>query len=224
MPQWNPMEQCGRPFGENFMKGWTWLTILVSPFLIPTSNVVAQQANAMSLDIGSLPAGSSPVPRPDSVAEKVRDYAGQGTWEGGFGFTQGGFRSKPFNSTLSGIDTTIGYYFRDHLAVVGRVTSTWEIYSAHDSDAKQVFYGGGLKRNWGNRKLQPFVQGLLGGVHMFPQTQFSNNGFGLELGGGVEKRLKPSLWLRLEGDYVRTLMYSTGQNNFQFVVGINRRF
>ena len=206
------------------MKWWKWVTILVSPFLIPISNVGAQQANAVALDIGSLRGDSSPAPRPDSAADEVRDRAGKGTLEEGVGYVQGRFSSQLFHSTLSGADFTVAYYFRDHFAVVGRVTSAWEIYSAHDSDAKQVFYGGGLKRNWGNRKLQPFVQGLLGGVHMFPQTQFSNNGFGLELGGGVEKRLKPGLLLRLEGDYVRTQMYATGQNNLQFVTGISHRF
>jgi hypothetical protein len=89
---------------------------------------------------------------------------------------------------------------------------------------RNKFSTGGLKLGWGNRKLQPFIQGLLGGVRMFPQTAFSNNGFGLELGGGVEKRLKRRLWLRLEGDYVRTQIYSAAQNNFQAFAGISYRF
>jgi hypothetical protein len=201
-----------------------WLIILVSPFLIPINHVVAQEANAVALDIGSSRGGSSPAPRPESVADQVRDDAGKGTWEEGIGYAQVGFRSRLFHSTLSGIDTTVAYYFRGQFAIVGRVTSAWEIYSAHDSDAKQVFYGGGLKLNWGNRKLQPFVQGLLGGIHMFPQTAFSTNAFAAEMGGGVEKRLRPCLWLRLEGDYVRTQLYSAGQNNFQGIAGISYRF
>ena len=198
--------------------------ILVFSFLIPTGDVVAQQVSAEVLNTSSLPDSSSPPPRSSSVAAEVRDYTGKGTWVAGLGYTQVGFRSQPFNSTLSGVDSTVSYYFRDRVGVVGKITSSWEIHSAHDSDAKQVFYGAGLKRSWGNRNLQPFVQGLVGGVHMFPQTQFSTNGFGLEAGGGVEKSLKPGLWLRLEGDYVRTQMYTAGQNNFQIVVGISHRF
>ena len=201
-----------------------WLLAVMLPFLVPMADVAAQEVTAAVLDLGSLAGGSSPAQRSGSVAEEVRDYAGRGTWEAGCGYALGGFRSQQFNSTLSGVDTTVSYYFRDHFAVVGRVTSAWEIHSANDADAKQVFYGGGLKRSWGNRKLQPFVLGLLGGVHMFPQTAFSNYGFGLELGGGVEKRLKPRLWFRLEGDYVHTQMYSSGQNNFQAVAGVSYRF
>jgi hypothetical protein len=201
-----------------------WLFAVVLPFLVPMADVAAQEVTAAVLAPGSLPGGSSTAQPPGSVAEDVRDYAGRGTWEAGFGYALGGFRSQLFTSMLSGVDTTVSYYLRDHFAVVGRVTSAWEIYSANDADAKQVFYGGGLKLGWGSRKLQPFIQGLLGGVHMFPQTAFSNNGFGLELGGGVEKRLKRRLWLRLEGDYVRTQMYSAAQNNFQAFAGISYRF
>jgi opacity protein-like surface antigen len=207
--------------GKEIMK---WLFAVVLPFLVPMADAVAQEVTAAMLDTGSLPGASSPRPRPDSVAEEVRDYAGRGTLETGFAYALIGFRSQPFNSTLSGVDTAVSYYFRDHLAVVGRVTSAWEIHSAHDADAKQVFYGGGLKLSWGNHMLQPFVNGLLGGVHMFPQTAFSKNGFGLQVGGGVEKRLKPRIWLRLEGDYAHTQMYSAAQNNFQAFAGVSYRF
>jgi hypothetical protein len=118
----------------------------------------------------------------------------------------------------------MGYYLRDHLAVEGSVTSAFELRSSRDSDAKYIFYGAGVKLGWGNRKLQPYMHALLGGVHMFPQTAFGNNGFAAQVGGGVEKRLKPRVWLRFEGDYVRSQLYSSGQNNFQAVVGVNYRF
>jgi hypothetical protein len=107
---------------------------------------------------------------------------------------------------------------RDHLALEGNVTA------AFSEDARYVFYGGGVKVSKGNRKLQPFVHALVGGVHMFPQTAFSNNGFAVELGGGAERRLRPQIWLRFEGDYVRSHLYSARQNNFQTVAAINYRF
>jgi hypothetical protein len=87
-----------------------------------------------------------------------------------------------------------------------------------------MFYGGGVKLSVGNRKLQPFVHALIGGVHMFPQTAFSNNGFAMQLGIGVERRLVPRLWLRVGADYVRSELYSTGQDNYQGAVGISYRF
>jgi hypothetical protein len=117
----------------------------------------------------------------------------------------------------------VDYYLREHLAVEGRVTSTFEVHSARDSDAKYLFYGGGLKLSTGNRRLQPFVHALIGGLHMYPQTAFNTNGFAAQAGGGVEKKLRPGLWLRLEGDYVRSWLYKSGQNNFQVLVGIHYR-
>jgi hypothetical protein len=91
------------------------------------------------------------------------------------------------------------------------------MHSSKDSDAKSVFYGGGIKLNWGNRKWQPFVHALLGGVHMFPQTAFGNNGFSVELGGGVEKRLIQRLWLKFEGDYVRRNCTRQGKTIFRWL-------
>jgi hypothetical protein len=46
----------------------------------------------------------------------------------------------------------------------------------------------------------------------------------VQLGGGAEGRLRQRIWLRFEGDYVRSQLYSSGQNNFQTVAAINYRF
>jgi len=59
---------------------------------------------------------------------------------------------------------------------------------------------------------------------MFPQTAFSNNGFGMRLGGGAERRLRQRLGLRVEVDYLRTQLYSSGQNSAQATAGISYRF
>ena len=205
-----------------------WLIGVVVPLLVPVADVAAQQVSATVSS--SVPSRGAilPAPQPEAFPQAIRDEAvdaaGKGTWEMGLGFALLRFRSAPFDSTLGGLNTTVGYYLRDHLAVEGSITSAFELHSARDSDAKSVFYGGGIKLNWGNRKWQPFVHAFLGGVHMFPQTAFGNNGFAAQVGGGVEKRLKPRLWLRFEGDYLRSQLYSSGQNNFQAVVGVNYRF
>jgi hypothetical protein len=125
---------------------------------------------------------------------------------------------------MSGLNTTVSYYLRDHFAVEGSVTSAFGSQSFSNAAAKYVFYGTGVKVSTGNRKVQPFVHALVGGVHMFPQTAYSNNGFAVQLGGGAERRLRLGIWLRLEGDYVRSQLYSSGQNNFQTVASINYRF
>jgi hypothetical protein len=122
------------------------------------------------------------------------------------------------------LKSNVAYYFREHLAVEGTITSTFDLQSSNDSDAKYVFYGGGLKLRWGRRKLQPFVHALLGGVHLFPPTAYSNNGIAAELGGGLEKRVNQPLWLQFEGDYVPSYVHGASQNNFQGVVGFIYRF
>lgn len=87
--------------------------------------------------------------------------------------------------------------------------------------AKSVLYGAGVRvivpRE---QKVRPWAHVLLGGIHMFPQTAFSNNGFAAQLGGGADLRLRSWLWLRMEGDYIRSQLYTQGQNNFQIASSI----
>jgi hypothetical protein len=57
-------------------------------------------------------------------------------------------------------------------------------------------------------------------VRVNPQLAgVSRNGFGVLLGGGADLRWKPRLALRLEGDWVRSQLYSSSQNSFQLMVG-----
>src|SRR6266436_3465731 len=76
----------------------------------------------------------------------------------------------------------------------------------------------------GKLRLQPFAHALVGAAHIYPRAAFGNNGFAARLGGGAETRLKNQLWLRIEADYVRSQLYSSGQSNFQAVASINYRF
>ena len=201
-----------------------WPFAVVFLLFVTAGDVAAREVSAaVSGSVFSLSAGF-PLPKAEPPPQVIRDDVVKDTWELGLGYALVPFRSAPFSATLSGLDSTVSYYFRDHFAVEGRLTSSWETHSSNDADAKQLFYGAGIKLDWGNRKLQPFVHALLGGVHMFPQTAFGKNGFAVEFGGGMQKRLIQRVWLRFEGDYVRSQLYSSGQNNFQMVVAINYRF
>jgi hypothetical protein len=201
-----------------------WLFAVVLAFLVPLVNVAAQEVSAAILSNISSPSASFPAPQPEPGPQAIRDDAVKDTWELGLGYALVGFRSAPFNATVNGLNTTVSYYFRDHLAAEGSFTSAFGSQSSSRATAKYIFYGAGVKLSWGNRKLQPFVHALLGGVHTFPQTAYGNNGFAIELGGGLEKMLIQRVWLRFEGDYVRSQLYSSGQNNFQGVAGVNYRF
>ena len=198
-----------------------WLIALILLCFLPTAEIEAQEVSAAALVSASSRDAAFPAqPRPQTV----RDDAVRDTWELGVGYAFVGFRSSQFNATMSGLNTTVSYYLRDHFAVEGSVTSAFGSQSFGSAAAKYVFYGGGVKVSRGNRKVQPFVHARVGGVHMFPQTAYSNNGFAVQLGGGAERRLRQGIWLRFEGDYVRSQLYSAGQNNFQAVAAINYRF
>ncbi len=188
-------------------------------FSIPTAEAPAQEVSAAA-SASSLSA-SFPAPQPQPRPQAINDDDVQGAWELGLGYTFVRFQSSLFNVSMNGLNTSVSYYLRDHFAVEGSVTAA---FGSQSSDAKYVFYGGGVKVSKGNPKLQPFAHALVGGIHMFPQTAFSNNGFAFRVGGGVETRLQQQLWLRVEGDYVRSQLYSSGQNNFQTVASINYRF
>jgi opacity protein-like surface antigen len=80
-------------------------------------------------------------------------------------------------------------------------------------------------------KFRPFGEFEIGVGHV--NTNASNNniiGFGsattyaTALGGGLDYKIFGPVAWRLEGDYVRTHFFSTGQNNFRFSTGIAFRF
>lgn len=197
------------------------LTVTLAVFL-PTAGVAGQEASVAAAGYGAASDAdvSSPVPRPQAI----RDGAVKSTIDMGAGYVFVRFASAPFIAHMGGLNLTGSYYVRDHLAVECSVTSTIGSQSSSSYDAKYLFIGGGVKRSVGNGRLQPFVHGLVGGVKVYPQTAFSNNGFAAQLGGGVERRLREQWWLRFEADYVASRLYHAGQNNFQAVVGIVYRF
>jgi Outer membrane protein beta-barrel domain len=201
-----------------------WLMALVFLLCIPMAEVAAQEMSTSTLATLPLLSATLPVPQPQPQPQSVRDDEVRDTWELGLGYALVGFRSAPFNATMSGLNTTASYYLRDHFAVEGSFTSAFGSQSSSSAGAKYFFYGAGVKLSTGQRKLRPFVHALVGGVHMYPQTAQGNNGFAVQAGAGAERWLRPKIWLRLEGDYVRSQLYGSGQNNFQAVAAVNYRF
>jgi opacity protein-like surface antigen len=195
-----------------------WLIVFASLFCIPTTEIDAQEVSASALASAPSLTAAFPAPQPRPRPQTIKDDDVQGTWELGLGYSFVRFQSSLFNASMNGLNTSVSYYLRDHLALEGSVTA------AFSEDARYLFYGGGVKVSKGNPKLQPFAHALIGGAHIFPRAATGNNGFAFRLGGGAETRLLQQIWLRVEGDYVRSQLYSSGQNNFQAVAAINYRF
>jgi hypothetical protein len=195
-----------------------WLIRFALLLCIPAAEIAGQEVNAVTLASASSVSAAFPAPQPQPRPQTINDDDVQGVWELGLGYTFVRFQSSLFNASMNGLNTSVSYYVRDHLAVEGDVTA------AFSEDARYLFYGGGVKVSKGNPKLQPFAHALVGGAHIFPRAATGNNGFAVRLGGGLEGQLQQHIWLRVEGDYVRSQLYSSGQNNFQAVAAIIYRF
>jgi opacity protein-like surface antigen len=142
-------------------------------------------------------------------------------WDLAFGYEYIHFDSAPFNLNLSGVHTDLTYNFTNSLGVEGNVISAWGG-QLEGERSKYVLYTGGLRLNSGftKRGFSPWVHALVGGAHLNPQVaRESKNGFALQAGGGVDFAYNNRVSLRGEADYVRTMLYSSSQNNFQLGIG-----
>ena len=161
------------------------------------------------------PAAGGAIPQTTPIHYDTR----QGDFELGFSFSYLRFRSSQFDTNTYGMTTDATYFVRNWLGVEGSVSSGFGVGS------RSLLYGGGPRIVWASgQRVRPWAHVVAGGVHMFPQTAFSNNGFAVKLGGGVDFPLRSWLWARAEANYVRSQLYAAGQNNLFFAVGIVYRF
>ena len=158
----------------------------------------------------------APAPKPKFVFGGRDDYR----WQLGIGFAWTRFRSGIFNATAVGVNTSLSYFTNDWFAVEGNVNSTFAPTILANEHVKLLVYGVGPKIAWRQRRWEPWLHGLVGGIHEQPQTAGnSRNGFAAQLGGGADFRWLPRLGVRLEGDYVRSSLFGSHQNSFQLAAG-----
>jgi hypothetical protein len=131
------------------------------------------------------------------------------------------FRSSIFNASAVGINTSLGYFTNDWFAFEGNVTASFAPEIFNNEHVKLVLYGAGPKIAWRQRRWEPWLHGLVGGIHEQPQTAGNGkNAFAVQLGGGADYRWRPRLGFRLEADYVRASLFSQHQDNFQLIGGV----
>ena len=76
-------------------------------------------------------------------------------------------------------------------------------------------------------KFTPFAEGMVGAAHIHTGGTLpspSNTSFAYALGGGLDYRVFRPIALRVEGDYLRTNFFSSGQNNLRLSAGVVFRF
>lgn len=196
---------------------------LVVSAALPSAPSVAAQSTFAFVPELVLPAAQPAFPAPATAPQFGGANGDFYKFALGVGYEFVHFKSAPFSANLSGLHTDLSYNFTDWLGVEGNVVSAWGTKVFNSETSKYALYTGGVRIGWGisARRLTPWAHALVGGVHVNPQTAAGGkNAFATQLGGGADYRLNERLSVRAEGDYVRTQLYSSSQNNFQFNAGI----
>lgn len=130
------------------------------------------------------------------------------------------------NLTMHLFDLVTGAYGRLIVGVEGAANAGFggKTNGSPSLDAKSLFLGAGPHVAIPNRsRYEPWVHGLVGLQHFrFTQSSIlgSNSALGFTVGGGVDIRLAPRAYWRLEGDYVGTTFQSSIQSNYGAGTGI----
>jgi hypothetical protein len=141
----------------------------------------------------------------------------------GTNFHTNGYRS---NVGMHLLDLITGGDGRLTLGAEGTVTAGFGGHTGGNPslDVKSLFLGAGphIAIESGSR-FEPWVHGLVGWEHLrFTQTGTlgSNSALGYVVGGGVDFKLKPKIFWRLQADYVGTHFQSSLQSNYSVGTGI----
>ena len=195
---------------------------------VPLSSLAQQEgsipgAPSVQLNLNT-EAGSAALPNPRPAP--IHHDTERGEIDLGLGFSYLRFRSSQFNANTYGTNTDFTYFLNPWWGVEGDLSTGFGSQSSSSAMAKSIVYGAGIRVTVPHeRYIRPWGHVLLGGIHMFPQTAFSNNAFAAQLGGGADIRLRYWwLWLRVEGNYIHSQLYAGGQNNFQVASSVVYRF
>jgi hypothetical protein len=137
-------------------------------------------------------------------------------WQLALGVSIVRFRSSLYYATGVGSNTSVTYFTNQWLGFEGAVNTAFAPTIFQNENVKYFSYGAGPKVAWRARKLEPWAHVIAGGVHVLPQTAGnSQNGFGVQTGGGADYRIYPHLSARVEVDWVKTHLFGQWQNSAQ---------
>jgi len=181
-----------------------------SVFAQPSENLSAAFASENSGPADPGPAGETRSRSGDVDGHRL---------EMGLGYAFVKFRSSPINAAMNGLNSEVAYFPKSNFGIEANATTSFGPHEIFDREhPKFLYYGAGGKYVEHRATWDPWAHVLAGGVHMFPQTAAgSMNGLAVKFGGGVDYHRDDSrISLRLEGDFIRSQLYSQGQNNFMF--------
>jgi len=185
------------------------------------ANGATDAVTLVPIDLNPQPAAPAPAPAP-APTPAFGHYEGY-RFQLGVGYSYFRFRSAPFNSNMSGLQTSLSYFLNDWFAVEGNTIAAFGSSVFSNERSKALLFTGGARVAWrdSRRRFEPWMHGLIGGLHMLPQTAAGGKvGFAVQAGGGVDYRLSGRASARFGGDYIRSQLYSASQNNFQIGGGL----
>ena len=137
-------------------------------------------------------------------------------WQLALGVSVLRFRSSIYYATGVGTNTAVTYFTNEWFGVEGSVITAFAPTIFQNEHVKYFSYGAGPKIAWRTRKWEPWMHAIVGAAHIQPQTgNGSRNGFGSQIGGGVDYRILPHLSARVGMDWVSTHLFSQWQNSAQ---------
>jgi opacity protein-like surface antigen len=133
----------------------------------------------------------------------------------------------------NGVNVDFNWYFKDWLGFEVNESSNFgttplKPFPDGISD-DNVFIGGGIRYGYRRKqKLEPWAHAIVGLQEViFTQVTTGighDKGLGYVLGGGIDYKLAPRLYLQVEGDYLGTHLASANQNNFKIDAGVAFNF
>ena len=196
------------------------LLVLCGTLLCLSMTAAAQDAPA-AFDASS-PASEPAAP----VSFHPSDRA---TWQLGVGFQYQHFNilGQTFHDLGYNVDAT--YYLNNWFGVEGTAAFGFGNTGAPSNlTAKSFFVGGGPHISVHNSsRFEPWVHTLVGWQHFrFSQTSTlgSNSGVGFMAGGGVDYKIFPRAYWRVQGDALGSNLGSTRQINYSIGTGIVLNF
>jgi len=141
------------------------------------------------------------------------------------------FHTNGFNTDLSvhAFDWLTGASMRVAVAAEGTAAFGFGHLNTNSGiSAKSLFVGGGPHISiQSDSFVEPWIHVLPGWEHFrFSQggilgsTSASNSAFGFMAGGGLDFKIGPRLYLRMQGDYIGTHFQSSLQSNFSVGTGL----
>ncbi|HTQ95635.1 MAG TPA: hypothetical protein VMH89_02455, partial [Candidatus Acidoferrum sp.] len=160
---------------------------------------------------------AAPAPIPKFVWGERDDYR----WQLCLGGEFLRFRSKVFDASMGGFNTTISYYTNTWFAVEGNFVTGFAPPLTDNNHVKYFQGSGGIRIGGRRARFEPWAHALVGGAHMQPQTAAGDRtALAVTGGGGVDFRINSRLSLRGEADYIYTQFYHESQDNFAASLGL----